>query len=71
MTNNEHGGPMTGRPARTFRKDISDPESFVVTLELVPGEQSRGRSVDTVMAIAESVSFLSMKVNSRIVPRHC
>ena len=54
MTSNEYGGPMTGRPARTFRKDISDPESFVITLELVPGEQSRGRLVDTVMAIAES-----------------
>ena len=54
MTSTEHGGPMTERPARTFRKDISDPESFVITLELVPGEQSRGRSVDTVMAIAES-----------------
>ena len=45
---------MTDRPARTFRKDIIAPDSFVVTLELVPGEQSRGRSVDTVMAIAES-----------------
>ena len=45
---------MTERPARTFRKDISDPESFVITLELVPGEQSGGRTVDTVMAIAES-----------------
>ena len=45
---------MTERPERTFRKDISDPKSFVITLELVPGEQSSGRSVDTVMAIAES-----------------
>lgn len=45
---------MTERPARTFRKDIAKPERFVITLELVPREQSRGRSVDTVMAIAES-----------------
>ena len=52
MTSNK-GRLMTGRPARTFRKDMSNPESFVVTLELVPGEQSRGRSVDTVMAISE------------------
>ncbi|MBW1735128.1 MAG: methylenetetrahydrofolate reductase C-terminal domain-containing protein [Deltaproteobacteria bacterium] len=36
-----------------FRKDISNPDRFVVTMELVPGEQSRGRSVDTVMRIAE------------------
>ncbi len=45
---------MTERPARTFRKDLAKPESFVITLELVPGEQSRGRSVDTVMSIAEN-----------------
>ena len=37
----------------TFREDISDPNRFVVTMELVPGEQSKGRSVDTVMDIAE------------------
>lgn len=37
---------------RTFRKDILDSNDFVITMELVPGEQSRGRSVDTVMAIA-------------------
>ena len=37
----------------TFREDISDSSRFVVTMELVPGEQSKGRSVDTVMTIAE------------------
>ncbi len=37
---------------RTFRKDILDSNDFVITMELVPGEQSRGRPVDTVMAIA-------------------
>ena len=37
----------------TFREDISDSSRFVVTMELVPGEQSKGRSVDTVMSIAE------------------
>ena len=52
--NREHEGSMTERPARTFRKDIAKGDSFVITLELVPGEQSRGRSVDTVMNIAES-----------------
>ncbi len=36
----------------SFRHDILDPNRFAITMELVPGEQSRGRSVDTVMAIA-------------------
>lgn len=45
---------MPERPARTFRKDISDSESFVITVELVPEKQPRDRSVDTVMNIAES-----------------
>lgn len=44
---------LNDRPNRTLRKDILKPDSFVMTLELVPGEQSRGRSVDTVMRIAE------------------
>jgi methylenetetrahydrofolate reductase (NADPH) len=37
---------------RVFQTDILNPEQFVVTLELVPGRESTGRSVDTVMAIA-------------------
>ena len=37
---------------RVFRTDIMDPEQFVVTLELVPGRESTGRSVDTVIGIA-------------------
>lgn len=37
---------------RIFRDDITDDDRFVVTLELVPGSESLGRSVDTVMAIA-------------------
>ena len=37
----------------TFREDISDSSRFVITMELVPGEQSKGRSVDTVMSIAD------------------
>ena len=35
-----------------FRNKLLDPNHFVVTLELVPGRESFGRSVDTVMAIA-------------------
>lgn len=38
---------------RIFQNDIEDPQRFVVTLELVPGRESSGRSVDTVMAIAK------------------
>ncbi|MGD8702689.1 MAG: methylenetetrahydrofolate reductase C-terminal domain-containing protein [Desulfosarcina sp.] len=38
---------------RVFQSDILDPEQFVVTLELVPGRESTGRSVDTVMGIAK------------------
>ena len=37
---------------RVFQNDIMDPKQFVVTLELVPGRESTGRSVDTVMGIA-------------------
>ena len=37
---------------RIFRDDISDPEKFVVTLELVPGTESRGHTLDTVLKIA-------------------
>ena len=37
---------------RVFQNDILDPEQFVVTLELVPGRESTGRSVDTVIGIA-------------------
>jgi methylenetetrahydrofolate reductase (NADPH) len=37
---------------RVFQNDISDPKRFVVTLELVPGRESTGRSVDTVINIA-------------------
>ncbi|CAN2039674.1 methylenetetrahydrofolate reductase (NADPH) [Candidatus Magnetomoraceae bacterium gMMP-15] len=37
---------------RFFRDDILNPDIFVITLELVPGRESKGRSVDTVMKIA-------------------
>ena len=38
---------------RVFQTDILDPKQFVVTLELVPGRESTGRSVDTVIGIAK------------------
>ncbi len=37
---------------RVFQQDLADPEQFVVTLELVPGNESAGRTVDTVKGIA-------------------
>ncbi len=36
---------------QTFNDAISTPEKFVVTLELVPGRESSGRSIDTIQGI--------------------
>lgn len=38
---------------RVFQSDISNSGHFTITLELVPGRESTGRSVDTVMGIAK------------------
>lgn len=38
---------------RNFNDDISTPEKFVVTLELVPGRESSGRSIDSINAISK------------------
>lgn len=37
---------------QVFQLDLADPDQFVVTLELVPGNESAGRSVETVKGIA-------------------
>ncbi len=37
---------------RVFQNDLTVADNFVVTLELVPGRESTGRAVDTVMGIA-------------------
>jgi methylenetetrahydrofolate reductase (NADPH) len=37
---------------RIFSDEISNPKNFVVTLELVPGRTSQGRSIDTLKGIA-------------------
>jgi methylenetetrahydrofolate reductase (NADPH) len=37
---------------RVFQNDILDPKRFVITLELVPGREPVGRSVDTIRAMA-------------------
>jgi len=37
---------------RVFQNDLDDPDRFVVTLELVPGRDSSGRSVEQVRRIA-------------------
>ncbi len=39
---------------RIFRHDLADPDKFVVTLELVPGRASFGKSIDTILAIAQN-----------------
>lgn len=38
---------------RIFSDEISNPKKFVVTLELVPGRESGGQSIDTLKAIAK------------------
>ncbi|SLM31944.1 Methylenetetrahydrofolate reductase [Desulfamplus magnetovallimortis] len=38
---------------RVFNSDITEADNFVVTLELVPGRESTGRSVDTLTEIAK------------------
>lgn len=37
---------------RVFQNDLLDPDQFVITLELVPGRESRGHALDTVIGIA-------------------
>jgi methylenetetrahydrofolate reductase (NADPH) len=38
---------------RIFNHEILDPDNFVVTLELVPGRESTGRTTDTILGIAK------------------
>jgi methylenetetrahydrofolate reductase (NADPH) len=35
-----------------FQNDILDQKRFVITMELVPGKEPAGRSVDTIKAMA-------------------
>lgn len=37
----------------SFNDDISTPDKFVVTLELVPGRESSGRTIDTITGISQ------------------
>jgi methylenetetrahydrofolate reductase (NADPH) len=37
---------------RVFRDDLQTPGRFVITMELVPGREPAGRSVDTIKAMA-------------------
>lgn len=37
---------------RVFQNDILDPKRFVITMELVPGREPAGRSVDTIKTMA-------------------
>ncbi len=48
---------------RVFRNDLFDPGRFVVTLELVPGRDHGGKSVDTVMRIAAD-AFLDGRISA-------
>ncbi|MBW2247945.1 MAG: hypothetical protein JRF62_12325 [Deltaproteobacteria bacterium] len=48
---------------RVFQKDITDSRNFIITLELVPGKESIGRSVDTVMGIGKD-SFSDGRISA-------
>ena len=48
---------------RVFQNDILDPDHFVITLELVPGRESQGRSVDLVTGIARD-AFVDGRVSA-------
>ena len=48
---------------RVFQNDLLNTDDFIITLELVPGKESTGRSVDTVMGIAQD-SFSDGRVSA-------
>ncbi|RLC15482.1 MAG: methylenetetrahydrofolate reductase [Deltaproteobacteria bacterium] len=50
--NSSPNGVGSSTMLRVFQNDLFLPEDFITTLELVPGKDSSGRSVDTVMGIA-------------------
>jgi methylenetetrahydrofolate reductase (NADPH) len=48
---------------RIFQNDLLNTDDFIITLELVPGKESIGRSVDTVMGIAKD-SFSDGRISA-------
>ena len=38
---------------RVFSLDMADPDKFIITLELVPGVHSKGKSLDNVLQMAK------------------
>jgi methylenetetrahydrofolate reductase (NADPH) len=48
---------------RVFQTDLLNTDDFIITLELVPGKESVGRSVDTVMGIAKD-SFSDGRISA-------
>ena len=48
---------------RIFSDELMNPENFVVTLELVPGRESFGRSTDTLIGIAKD-AFADSRVSA-------
>jgi len=47
---------------RIFEDELLNPKNFVVTLELVPGRESRGRNTDTLKGIARDVFACGLDV---------
>lgn len=48
---------------RVFNNDILNPDHFTVTLELVPGRQSTGRSIDIITGIAKD-AFMDGRISA-------
>ena len=48
---------------RVFQNDLASPKCFVITLELVPGRESFGQSLETVKGIAAD-SFADGRISA-------
>lgn len=48
---------------RVFQNDLSDPKRFIITVELVPGRESFGQSMDTLKGIAAD-SFADGRISA-------
>ncbi len=48
---------------RIFGDELLNPKNFVVTLELVPGRESRGRNTDTLKGIARDGFFTGCAIS--------
>jgi len=45
---------------RVFSLDMADPDKFIITLELVPGVHSKGKSLDNVLQMAKDAGYTAV-----------